>query len=222
MNAEGFDFQRSQASAFSRGDRELSAEAMQLRADSLKRLQDEARARIRAIAAEDVDALLSGVGSPQPYMSQRDSLAAAQNRIATLKGRISSEEGRITMYERQIREYQVEIHKKYAIPVACLVFVLIGAPLGIMARRGTFGVAASISLGFFLLYWACLIGGEKLADRGYIDPWFGMWVANIVLGVLGLYLTIRTARESLTIDWSVLTRFVPRQWRFEQEEQTLQ
>ncbi len=111
------------------------------------------------------------------------------------------------------REYLVEIHKKYAIPAACVIFVLIGAPLGIMARRGTFGVAASLSLGFFLLYWACLIGGEKLADRGLLEPWIGMWIANIGLSILGLYLTIRTARENPTIDWSALSRFIPKRLR---------
>ena len=91
--------------------------------------------------------------------------------------------------------------------------MLIGVPLGIMARKGTFGVAASLSLGFFLLYWAFLIGGEKLADRGFTEPWIGMWIANIVLGLLGVYLTIRTARENLIIDWSSLERLVPKGWR---------
>jgi len=86
-----------------------------------------------------------------------------------------------------------------------------------MARKGTFGMAASLSLGFFLLYWACLIGGEKLADRGVIDPWLGMWIANIIIGLFGVYLTIRSARETLMINWSSLTRFVPKQWRMEEE-----
>jgi lipopolysaccharide export system permease protein len=113
----------------------------------------------------------------------------------------------------RINEYLVEIHKKYSIPVACIVFVFIGVPLGIMARRGTFGVAATLSLGFFLLYWASLIGGEKLADRGFIAPWIGMWIANIVLGALGIYLTLRAGRESLLINWEYFRRFVPRSMR---------
>ena len=96
---------------------------------------------------------------------------------------------------KQINTYMVEIHKKYAIPAACLVFVFIGVPLGVMARRGTFGVAASLSLGFFLMYWASLIGGEKLGDRGIMPPWLGMWMANIVLGAIGLVLTVRLTKE---------------------------
>jgi lipopolysaccharide export system permease protein len=86
-----------------------------------------------------------------------------------------------------------------------------------MARKGTFGVAASLSLGFFLIYWACLIGGEKLADRGFLEPWVGMWIANIGLGILGVYLTVRMARESLTINWGALRRLVPKRWQSEGE-----
>ncbi len=116
-------------------------------------------------------------------------------------------------YDRQIDQYMVEIHKKYAIPMACLVFVLIGVPLGIMARRGGFGTAATLSLGFFVMYYACLIGGEKLADRGFLSPFTGMWSANIIIGLMGAYLTVRVARETVVIHWSILTRFVPRRWR---------
>ncbi len=91
---------------------------------------------------------------------------------------------------RKIHEFQVEIHKKYSIPVACIVFVLVGAPLGIMARRG--GLTAGVlSAGFFVFYYLCLIGGESLADRMIIAPWAGMWTPNIILGGLGMYLSAR-------------------------------
>ncbi len=69
--------------------------------------------------------------------------------------------------EKQIDSYEVEIYKKYSIPFACVVFILVGAPLGYRVRSGGFGIAAGLSLLFFLLYWACLMGGEKLADRAY-------------------------------------------------------
>jgi lipopolysaccharide export system permease protein len=75
--------------------------------------------------------------------------------------------------------------------VACVVFVLIGAPLGIRARRG--GVTVGfVSVAFFLFYYICLIGGEQLADRSILPPWLAMWIANIVLGTMGLLFTLRT------------------------------
>jgi lipopolysaccharide export system permease protein len=133
---------------------------------------------------------------------------------------VSIEQARMEMFEAQKREYEVEIYKKYAIPVACIVFVFVGAPLGIIARRGSFGVSASVSLGFFLFYWACLLQGEQLANRGFLSPWFGMWVANIVIGIIGIYLTYRIARENLVFDWTLLTRLIPTRWRPRMQEQS--
>lgn len=217
MNAEGFDFQRSQESAFSRGDRELSAFAMTTIVDSLRQLLDTSRAHIAALVQRELDAVYTPRRSPafqDLYLG--DPITGAEARMASLSSALEGEQARAGYFARRIHEYSVEIYKKYSIPFACIVFVLIGAPLGIMARRGTFGVAASLSLGFFLLYWSCLIGGEKLADRGFIDPWFGMWSANIIIGIMGLYLTFRTARENLSINWSMFLRLVPKQWRSEE------
>ena len=218
MNAEGFEFQRSQESAFSRGDRELSAQAMITVVDSLRTLQEESLAHIRSLVGRDLDGLLAVAVRPRwTPPSASDPRYAAVAHMGSLRNMVQGEFTRIEYYARQIHEYTVEIHKKYSIPFACIVFVLVGAPLGIMARKGTFGVAASLSLGFFLLYWACLIGGEKLADRGFIQPWFGMWSANIIIGLMGVYLTYKTARESPTINWELILKFVPRQWRSEEE-----
>ena len=121
----------------------------------------------------------------------------------------------IDYQQGQIDKFLVEIYKKYSIPAACLVFAFIGVPLGMMARRGGLGVGAGLSLGFFLFYWACLIGGEKLADRDVLSPFFGMWIANIVLGCCGALLTIRSARETTVIDWSRFSALLPKSWRVE-------
>ena len=88
--------------------------------------------------------------------------------------------------EQTAQSLMVEVHKKYAIPVACFIFVLIGAPMGVLARRGDLATGVSLSLGFFLLYWACLIGGEDLADRQMVSPLVAMWAANFLLGGFGI------------------------------------
>jgi lipopolysaccharide export system permease protein len=148
-----------------------------------------------------------------------DTLGAASRALTDarqLQAQSMAEHSGIDFDAKQTDRYLVEIYKKYSIPAACLVFVLIGAPLGMMARRGGFGVGAGLSLGFFLFYWACLIGGEKLADRGELSPFWGMWVANIILGIMGAILVWRTAKEARVIDWSSLTRFVPKSLRGEE------
>ena len=205
MAAEGFEFTRSNESNSMRGDREMSASSMMAIVDSLRELQRNARERIAAIQ----------VATPPPSQSSPPSIGPTTPPANAFfnQGAIENEQMQIRYFDTEARKYLVEIHKKYAIPLACIVFVFVGAPLGIMARRGTFGVSGSLSLGFFLLYWSCLIGGEKLADRGLLQPWVGMWTANILLGALGLYLTVRVARENLSIDWSAIARFIPKRFR---------
>jgi lipopolysaccharide export system permease protein len=108
---------------------------------------------------------------------------------------VSREREGITTQQKLINSYYVEVYKKYSIPVACLVFVLIGAPLGILARRGSMGISIGISLGLFVLYWAFLIGGEDLADRSIIPAFWAMWSANILIGIVGLYLIYVVSME---------------------------
>jgi lipopolysaccharide export system permease protein len=87
--------------------------------------------------------------------------------------------------------YQVEIHKKYAISFACIVFVLFGAPVALRFARGGIGMAIGVSVVVFALYWAGLIGGERLADRGRADPMLAMWAPNLVFMLLSAPLLAR-------------------------------
>ena len=86
---------------------------------------------------------------------------------------------------RRIAGVSVEMHKKFSLPVACVVFVLIGAPIGMRVRRAGPAIAF-ISIGFFLFYYLCLIGGEELARRLLLPAWLSMWLPNIVLGIWGI------------------------------------
>jgi lipopolysaccharide export system permease protein len=127
-------------------------------------------------------------------------LQRVEKRINFLRSNMSMDVTRIKDYDIQIKQYEVEIHKKYAIPFACLIFLFVGCPLGIISRGGNFGISAAFTLGFYIFYWACLIGGEKLADRGIISPFLSMWAGNIIVGVLGIILTIRVNTESWRIN----------------------
>ena len=223
MNAEGFQFERSGQGAFSRGDRELSAQVMQAFVDSLTKENAALTGNISKLISSHFDQHLTGTFPSPPIPATREgAVRASLARARYFSSTLTNELIRIQYNQDRIDEYLVEIHKKYSLPAACLVFVLIGAPLGVMARRGGFGVAATLSLGFFVLYWACLIGGEKLADRGFVTPFWGMWFANVVLAVVGIYLTLRIGKESLVIRWATLQRFVPRAWRPPESELPVQ
>ncbi|HEX6981911.1 MAG TPA: LptF/LptG family permease [Balneolaceae bacterium] len=91
----------------------------------------------------------------------------------------------------KVARYLVEVHKKFSIPVACIIFVLLGAPIGMYTRKGNLGYAALIGTVFLTFYWISIIQGEKLADRLFISPFMGMWFSNILLGLIGTYMIIK-------------------------------
>ncbi len=202
-----------------RSDRELSAQAMRVIIDSLNRevnkMYKEMNFRILTPVHTGYLSAVKSKKSPKlnlklAYLRAQDIVKSSQNTVNSILRRIKTKKNRIS-------SYWVEIHKKYAIPFACIVFILIGVPLGTMTRKSGAGVAAAISLIFFLIYWAFLIGGEKLADRGILSPFWGIWSANIVLGILGLILLIKTARERITLNLDVFRKLIPKQWRFNSE-----
>ncbi len=90
--------------------------------------------------------------------------------------------------ERRANAYLVEIHKKFSIAAACIVFVLVGGPAGALVRTRGAATAVVLSLVFFFVYWMFLIGGEGLADRGYVPPALAMWAPNLCFGGLGILL----------------------------------
>lgn len=101
--------------------------------------------------------------------------------------------------EKRKAEYMVEVNKKLAIPFGCIIFVLIGAPLGLLTKKGNLGYAALICAITFTFYWLSLIQGEKLADRMYITPFWSMWFGNVVLGIIGILLIIKIQKEHFFI-----------------------
>ena len=104
---------------------------------------------------------------------------------------INKEMKRIEGFSKQINKFLVEMHKKFSLPIACIVFIIVGAPLGVTTRKGKFSINIAISLTFFLIYWAFLIAGENLADKGSIDPALAMWLPNIILLFIGLFFNYR-------------------------------
>lgn len=225
LDASQFTFEQS-GPGLPRGDRELSAGDMQKIVDSLTILKSEVIKEFKATLEnfnqnyfgeintkkEDVKSIQSS-GNPHYF---------ALNSARSFLTNIMNFDGRIEYFESEIYKYKVEIHKKYAIPFACIVFILVGAPLGVLTRKGSFGVAASISLFFFLLYWICLIGGEKLADRRLLNPFLGMWMANFIIGVMGIFLTYRMNKEQIMIDFSYFKKFLPKSLFPQTEENVYQ
>lgn len=97
----------------------------------------------------------------------------------------------------RIREavYLVELHKKYAIPVASVVFILVGLPMAMRFPRGGVGLVVGMSVVVFTIYYIFLIAGESLANRLLVPPAWAMWAPNILMGGAGLVLMWRVRLE---------------------------
>jgi lipopolysaccharide export system permease protein len=218
MDGSQFSFHQSQGGI--RGERELGVDTMKA---IVANFRAEREQHLNFLKSETNKFFLADSSFisvfPKHTVIVDDKLVLARvlDKIRTAKNNITSKARSVEFTDREIEKYEVEIYKKYAIPVACIVFILIGAPLGVMVKKGGFGVAASISLLFFLIYWAFLIGGEKLAERGFFSPFLGMWAANFLLGFLGIVLTIKTNRETVTITFNFFKKLVPKRWRLQQE-----
>ncbi|MFY0684674.1 MAG: LptF/LptG family permease [Balneola sp.] len=135
------------------------------------------------------------VNNQQNFSEQRMVLQTTISDLNNYQATLENIQANILFRERSISRYLVEIHKKFSIPFACIVFILLGAPIGIMSKRGNLGVAAIISTVILTFYWISLIQGEKLADRLFISPFIGMWTFNIVFSLVGIILLIRLVTE---------------------------
>jgi len=99
---------------------------------------------------------------------------------------------------RLMNSYGVEIHKKFALAVACFVFVLLGAPIALRFPRGGVGLTIGVSLFVFALYYVCLIAGESIAKRGLMPAVVSMWMANVIFGLIALWMLSRMGKEGST------------------------
>jgi lipopolysaccharide export system permease protein len=105
---------------------------------------------------------------------------------------------------------RVEIEKKFAIAAACVIFVLLGAPIALRFPRGGIGLTIGVSLGVFALYYVGLTAGETLARGNLISPFWAMWSGNFILLAVGLTLTARLGREGSTSRGSETSEFFVR------------
>lgn len=111
---------------------------------------------------------------------------------------------------------EVELHKRYAIPFSCLVFGLIGVPLGIQPRRSGRSYGFVLSLFILLTYYVSLTASEIFAIKKTIPPFLAGWAPNLLFGVFGIYLLIKASKESPFKPLVLVTEafdFIRKKWR---------
>lgn len=101
-----------------------------------------------------------------------------------------------TNLQTRVRRHQVELHRKFTLSFACIIFFFIGAPLGAIIRKGGMGVPVIISVIFFIIYYVMNNIGEKMARDGIWEMWQGMWFSSFILFPIGVFLTYKSMNDS--------------------------
>jgi lipopolysaccharide export system permease protein len=186
-----------------RTDREMGIEVMSTHVANAVKATTPLRARIVDKLGQKLTYLYSDSFAFNLTDSVNDhrALALVKSDASVLVRHVERNQGQIRSQKRIQDKYNIEIQKKYSIPTASLAFILIGAPLGIMTRRGGTGSAIAVAIILFIIYWAFLIGGEDMADRGLVSPFLAMWAANILIGSVGLYLVYTVVTEKPLFSW---------------------
>lgn len=99
-----------------------------------------------------------------------------------------------------IKGYEINWNKKFTLSVACLVFFMIGAPLGAIIRKGGLGTPAVISVLFFVIWYVISLSGEKLVEEDLVSTFSGMWASTYILLSIGVFLTYKAATDSVIMN----------------------
>ena len=99
-------------------------------------------------------------------------------------------------YQRYTRKHLIELHRKFTLAFACLIFFFIGAPLGAIIRKGGLGAPIVISVILFIIYYIIDNAGYKMARQALWPVWEGMWLSSFVLLPIGIFLTYKAATDS--------------------------
>lgn len=194
----------------SRGDREMNITQLLEAARLERENRDEAVVQNLAVAddlAERQWSLLdperrderagrrNTLANSLPVQRRRALLKATRQEVARSRRAADFQDEVLQSYHARESRYMVEVHKKIAIPVACIVFVLVGLPMAVTTARSGRGVSMSLALVLYLVYYLFLVRGEHLADRGKIAPAIAMWSANVVLTCVGIVMLMRAVRD---------------------------
>jgi lipopolysaccharide export system permease protein len=104
--------------------------------------------------------------------------------------------------EKRLRE--IELHAKYSLPIACIVFLFVGAPLGAIIRKGGAGIPILVSMTLYLAFYVIMIQGKKMATEAVLPVWMGVWLPNLVMMPLAGYLTFESSSTQNLLSGEVI------------------
>lgn len=108
---------------------------------------------------------------------------------------------------RRLRRFEIEWHRKFTIAFACFVFLLIGAPLGAIIRKGGLGFPVVISTLFFIFYYISSLFGEKVVRESILPDYQGMWITTTLFFTIGVFLTYKATTDAAMLNLETYANF---------------
>jgi lipopolysaccharide export system permease protein len=109
-----------------------------------------------------------------------------------------------------ISRREIEWHRKFTLSFACLVLFFIGAPMGVIIRKGGLGLPLVIAVLFFVIYYVISLTGEKAAKGEVLDPFTGMWLSTLILFPIGIFLTYKASTDAPLMDADAYKKVITR------------
>lgn len=140
----------------------------------------------------NIDSLYATLKSDQKHRAMQRAVDMAQ----TKSDLIEYNAVMLDDYQKYMRKHEIELHRKFTLAFACLIFFFIGAPLGAIIRKGGLGAPIVISVVMFIIYYIIDNAGYKMAREALWPVWEGMWLSSFVLLPIGVFLTYKAAHDS--------------------------
>ena len=139
------------------------------------------------IAARAAAELMHPSVHPAPTVSSPESFP--------VNSRLAETKLRLEISQRGRDRYDIEINKKFSLAAACLIFCIVAPPIALRFPRGGVGLVIGVSLVVFAMYYVGLIGGESLANKGLVRPFWAMWGTNVIMTLVGVVMLLRMGRD---------------------------
>lgn len=139
---------------------------------------------------------IDSVYAALPLKEQVRAMDHAVERAKSQRDQVDYNSLLLDEFRRYIRKHAIELHRKFTLAFACLIFFFIGAPLGAIIRKGGLGAPVVISVIMFIIYYIIDNTGYKMAREALWPVWAGMWLSSFVLLPIGIFLTYKATTDS--------------------------
>jgi lipopolysaccharide export system permease protein len=95
-------------------------------------------------------------------------------------------------------EALIELHQKFSVPFACLALGILAIPLGVELKTTRRSAGLGMGMFIFILYYVLMTAGRVFGQMGFYHPAIGLWAPNVLVGIGGTIMLIRTANEKPT------------------------